>query len=202
MRVSLFCLLFLSLTGAHAEMYKWVDSTGKMHFGDQVPPISATQIQKKTVAPEAAGQPNLPYVLALAVKNNPVIFYTASNCLPCDEGRVLLKKRGIPFVEKTVNTNEDAIKMKQVSGDTRLPLLIVGSEKKIGFDANRWQSMLTSAGYPEFSQLPANYLHAPAEPAAPEKPKQLEEVAAEPALKELDVRLKPVKGNAPEGFRF
>ncbi len=205
MRISLFCLLFLALTSAHAELYKWVDASGKVHFSDQPPPKSVGEVEKKDLTTVPTTQvSDLPYVLAVAVRNHPVTLYTTRNCLPCDEGRVLLKKRGIPFAEKTVNTNADIMKMKEVSGDNGLPLLVVGASKMTGYDASRWETMLTLAGYPKTSQLPNGYQFSSARPVAPEKQADVTKEQTRPELKpkELETELKPAQGNAPEGFRF
>ena len=203
--IGLLCLLFLS--SAHAEMYKWTDASGKVHFSDQPPPDDVAKVEKKTVgaAPTSAIQTRgLSYGLAMAVRSNPVTLYTTRNCLPCDEGRLMLKKRGIPFAEKTVNTNEDIKKMKELSGENGLPLLMVGSNKQIGFEVSRWDTMLTLAGYPKTSLLPKGYRYVSPEPAVPPPPAEKPDVAEKPDLtpEELDTKLKPAEGNAPEGFRF
>lgn len=67
----------------------------------------------------------LPNELAAAVAKNPVTFYSAPNCGACNEARNMLKQNGIPFIEKTVKSSEDVDKLKQVSGDTQLPFMLI-----------------------------------------------------------------------------
>lgn len=205
MKSSWFILLLLFIASAQAQTYKWVDASGRVTYSDQPPPASFNA-QKKPLAGTEESSGGLPYVLLQAVKSNPVTLYTASSCAPCDDGRALLRSRGIPFTEKTVASSADMARMAQAGGDGRLPFMTVGRNPQTGFDASSWDAALTAAGYPETSQLPANYRHVPATPAAPagkspEKTAQPKE-PAEPAPPRLPNRLPPTKGDVPPGFRF
>jgi glutaredoxin len=151
---------------AHAELYKWVGADGKVTYSDVAPPANAKQVEKRALSGGSAGVA-LPADLAAAVAMNPVTLYVASSCAPCDEGRALLKQRGVPFAEKTIATDEDISKLKQVGGDAQLPLLVISNSKFRGFERQEWNKSLSSAGYPENSVLPKEYRYPPAESAAP-----------------------------------
>ena len=196
-------LFLLFIASAHAQMYKWVDSSGKVTYSDQPPPASA-KAQKKSAAKGSGGDASLPYALSQATKSNPVTLYTTSSCAACDEGRALLKNRGIPFTEKTISTSADAERMKQAGGDGRLPFLMVGRNSQAGFEASSWDGALTAAGYPESSQLPANYRYAPAQAAAPAAPPAEKTNGDAEKTPARNIRPQPPadQGNAPPGFRF
>jgi glutaredoxin len=200
---SLLSLLFLlGAASAHAQLYKWVGPDGKVTYSDTLPPASARQVETKPVNAGGGNTTDLPYELSEAVKNNPVTLYTTAKCGACDEGRQLLAARGIPFSEKTVNTDEDVSKLRQVSGATQLPVLIVGRNKQNRFEANAWGGALTAAGYPETSKLPKTYRNASAEAAAPVvKATALKQPGSQSATGPAD-DLPPAIGNAPPGFRF
>lgn len=151
---------------AHAELYKWVGADGKVTYSDVAPPANAKQVEKRALSGGSTGVV-LPADLAAAVALNPVTLYAASSCAPCDEGRALLKQRGVPFSEKTIASNEDIAKLKQVGGDAQLPLLIINNSKFRGFERQEWNQSLSNAGYPENSVLPKEYRYPPAESAAP-----------------------------------
>lgn len=200
-------LLLLCATGAQAQLYKWVGPDGKVSYSD-VPPAKATvPVEKKPVPGGSGANAALPYELAEAVKQHPVTLYTAAKCTPCDDGRVLLIKRGIPFTEKTVTSSEDMQKMRQAGGDKQLPLLVVGRNTMSGFETTAWSNTLTSAGYPVTSILPKNYQQAAAEPAAPapppKKPEEKPPVTenATPPEARPAAPLPPTPGTPP-GFRF
>jgi len=211
---------------ASAQVYKWTDAQGTVHYGDTPPPQAASS-QLKTPSQDGAGQgAALPYELARAVKASPVTLYTTtqSACAGCDQGRALLRARGVPYTEKTVDTDEDKELLRRLDARLELPLLVVGSRKIAGFQEAAWQAALTAAAYPRSAQLPSGYRHAAPEPAAPvaapgkpygvRNPAPPDEAAAQaaeqqprrPAARDASppttAPAKPPAGNAPPGFQF
>jgi glutaredoxin len=192
-------ILFLfCIASAHAQMYRWVDANGRVTYSDTPPPPSAVKQQKKPIPSDEQESSGMPYALSEAAKNFPVTLYTSTGCAPCDEGRALLKKRGIPFSEKTVSSSEDIERMKRAGGNGRLPFLTVGRNSQTGFEAGAWDATLTSAGYPETSQLPSNYSFSSPEPAAPPPPPVETPQAAPPPAAPNP----PAQGTTIPGFRF
>jgi glutaredoxin len=158
--------LLLCMAGAGAQVFKWVDEKGVVHYSDTPPPPSQKKVELKSFSGGGAGA-DLPFELAEAVRNFPVTLYTTSQCGACDQGRGLLQARGIPFSEKTVSTNDDQKKLSEAGSAGQLPLLVVGSNKLIGFESGAWNQALSDAAYPAERVLPANYQYAKAESAAP-----------------------------------
>jgi glutaredoxin len=165
-------LLLLAALPAHfpaaAQVYKWTDAQGTVHYGDTPPPQRAAS----RLATPSSGEGQaaaLPYELARAVKASPVTLYTTalSACAACDQGRALLRARGIPFAEKTVTTAEDQQQLQRIGGKDELPLLVVGSRHVTGFAAEAWNEALDSASYPRKTMLPPGYQTGTAEAAAP-----------------------------------
>jgi glutaredoxin len=204
-------LLILPLAmNANAQLYKWVGPGGKVTYTDTPPPAAAKQVETRPLTGGAVNPAGFPYELSQAVKAHPVTLYTTKNCAPCEDGRKLLSARGIPFAEKTVNSDEDVAQYKKLSGSGELPLLIVGRDLQRGFESSAWQTSLTSAGYPESSKLPRSYRNPAPEAAAPppkpvpaqalENPERREPVAAARTPNAAEAPA-PV-GNAPPGFRF
>jgi glutaredoxin len=194
--------LLLGAAGAGAQMYKWTDAKGVVHYSDQPPAGKDTKVETKAFA-GGARQAELPYALAEAVRANPVVLYTTAACNACDAGRVLLQRRGIPFAEKTVKSNDDQLKLKEAGGDGQLPLLVIGSTTHIGFEAGAWNEALTSAAYPAQKMLPANYQYPAAVPAAPARPLAPNVVRApEPPAAARPKAPPPPPGDSPPGFRF
>jgi glutaredoxin len=156
-------LLLLCTTAASAQIYRWKDANGVTHFSD-TPPASVPAVK---IAPPASAEATaaLPFELALAVKNHPVTLYTTAQCAACDQGRALLQARGIPYAEKTVGNVSDHAALRQVSGASQLPLLLVGRSKFIGYEQSTWDAALTGANYPPQSMLPPNYRQTVPKPA-------------------------------------
>jgi glutaredoxin len=221
-------LFLLACFAAHlpaaAQVYKWTDARGTVHYGDSPPPQRAAS--RLNTPSQAEGQAAaLPYELARAVKASPVTLYTTvlSPCAACDQGRALLRARGIPYTEKTVNTDADKEQLRQLTGKLELPVLVVGSRKVAGFQDGAWQDALSAAAYPRSAQLPPGYQHAapqaaaPAPAGVPVPPARAQDAAApdeaaaqaaeqqprRPAARDTaPVRKQPPTGNAPPGFQF
>lgn len=195
--------LLLCAAGASAEMYKWVDAAGKVHFSDQPPPPGAKPVEIKAGAGGSATTP-LPYELAQAARAHPVLLYTRPKCDACDQARTFLRERGIPFAEKTVSTAAEEAKLKEVGGNGRLPFVTIGRTKSTGFEAAVWNAMLTDAAYPEKRMLPANYQYpkavalVPPEPAAPKTDDKAKTAEAE--RKRADAP--QPETTSPPGFQF
>lgn len=161
-------------SAAHAQtVYRIVGADGKVTFSDKPP---ATLDQGRVVgtgvgASSAASNIGLPFELRQVTNKFPVTLYTASNCAPCDSARALLSGRGVPFTERTVNTNEDTESLQRISGDTSLPFATIGGQRLKGFTDSEWAQYLDAAGYPKKSLLAAGYKNpAPTPLVAIQKP--------------------------------
>jgi len=165
---SLMGLLATSLLpAAHAQqVYRNVGPDGRVTFSDKPPaePNARSSAAGSGAGQAAAGGSTLPFELRQIAGKYPVTLYTGPNCGPCGSGKAFLTSRGIPFLEKTVNTNEDVDALQRLAGDTGLPLLTVGSQQVKGYSDAEWAQYLDAAGYPKSSQLPANFRNPPASP--------------------------------------
>jgi glutaredoxin len=151
---------------AAAQLYRWTDEQGRVHITDSPPPSSAKNVQKKKPGAPSAIESQMPYELAQAVRDFPVVLYTSPNCKEgCDAARATLNKRAVPFKEVQVwdqDTNEE---LKRVSGGNDVPTLMVGRSVHRGFEQAAYDALLDSARYPKAGLLPRR---AQAAPDAPE----------------------------------
>lgn len=197
MQAKLKCGLLLLLCAgvASAQIYRWKDANGVTHFSD-TPPAS---VPATTISPTAAAEATaaLPFQLAQAIRNHPVTLYTTAQCAACDQGRALLQARGVPHAEKTVSNASDHAALRQISGASQLPLLLVGRSKFIGYEQSTWDAALTAASYPLQSMLPPDYRQSAPKPAAPLQ------IDAMPRAGDDDAKVRPLPAPsaAPE-FQF
>jgi len=146
-------LAFLCAGFAQAQtMYRWVDQDGKVHYGDRPPPPdAASEVQRKKYAAPAADKP-VSHALREATKNFPVTLFVSDDCAAaCDEARAHLARRGVPYAEKRVATNEEIDALRKVLGDEQamVPSLQVGTKSSKGFLGPLWDGLLDAAGYPK-----------------------------------------------------
>lgn len=196
----------LVTAAAHAQtIYRATGTTGNVTFTDKVPAnaVKATPLGTEAAAPPVIGSP-LPFALRQSAARYPVTLYTSANCAPCDAGRALLSKRGIPFTEMTINSAADGEALRRISNTSSLPLLTIGSQHVKGFSDLEWTQYLDAAEYPPTSALPPGYVRpqpAPlvAQPKAPAE-KTDDAQAQLKALPPVQPPNDPVSN--PAGIRF
>lgn len=189
--------------GAQAQLYKWVGPDGKVTYSDTPPPKTAAKVEKKSLGSSGPSDAGLPYEVANAMRNNPVVIYTMAKCAGCDAARNALQQRGVPYSEKTVSGYEDQNKLLQVSGGTELPFITVGRTQIKGYDQSAISAALSAAGYPENSVLPRSYQFRAAESAAPPAPKAEPKASPTPTPTPSPTPApRPANDNTPPGFQF
>jgi glutaredoxin len=159
--------LAVATAAAGQTLYRWVDKDGRVHYSDQ-PSSEAKSLQEKRL-----GSPNFidtstpSYATRKAQQEFPVTLYTAADCqAECKSAREFLGRRGVPFVEVPVKSEQEAAQFKLVfgGGDVFVPSLTVGVQKQKGFEEGAWTRLLDDAGYPK-SAVPSAAAKKPAAPA-------------------------------------
>lgn len=201
-RAALPVLLMLAMGAAGAQVYKWKDEKGVTHFSDTPPPASARQAAELKTYATGTAAPVLPAELQSIVRDHPVTLYTTAECDACNLGRAQLRKRGIPYSEKTVLTAADMEALQRAGSNGRLPLLVIGRARQVGYDQVTWDEALSAAGYPTQSALPPNYAHGAPAPAAPPPAPSDAQRAATAETRTPAAERRPAPANAPPGFRF
>jgi glutaredoxin len=79
----------------------------------------------------------------------PVKLYIHPQCgVPCDEARSLLAGRGVKYEDITAQEQAEINELQKVSGDTKVPVLLVGNVVTRGFSAPDYNLVLDAAGFP------------------------------------------------------
>lgn len=191
-------LLLLALPAL--AQYKVVGPDGRITYTDRPPAGAKTEaLGGGSVSGGATAGSNLPYELKQVAARFPVTLYTGTDCVPCDDGRALLKQRGVPFTEHTVSTSADSAALQRLEGVDTVPLLRIGGQQLRGYSASDWNSYLTAAGYPAKSTLPPSYVAPAPTPLAP-KPRASDTPSAAPPAPAPSPA--PTNGAAPPGFQF
>jgi len=204
-------LLATSATGLHAQqVHRIVGPDGRVTYSDRPPAEASGSNTRIATTSEANSNGALPYELRQIANRFPVTLYTADDCSPCNNARNMLIGRGIPFTEKTVNTNEDTRALQSISGGTSLPFGTIGQQQLIGYTEREWAQYLDAAGYPAKIQLPPNYRRPAASALTTPKPADPQTTATEPSettsrpappAPRLIPREDPSRNN-PAGIRF
>ncbi|MGL6204672.1 MAG: glutaredoxin family protein [Giesbergeria sp.] len=161
----------LLATAAQAQqVHRIVGPDGKVTFSDRAPEDKKAQSTVlSTASGGGASNPALPSELRQVASRFPVTLYTGESCSPCQQARQLLVQRGVPFTERSVNTNDDIDALRRLSGESALPFGTIGRQQLKGFSDAEWTQYLDAAGYPAQSRLPKGYTQPAATPLAPAK---------------------------------
>ena len=155
-----FSLLLLSaLNLTHADIYKWTDAAGNVHFSDkQAATANADQVQLKSTINSYNGNsiPKFEYTPASKQKNRTkdnklpklrprqVVIYSTVWCGYCEKAKAYFKQKGIAFSERDIEKSTQARKEYQSLGGGGVPLILVGNKtgtKKIsGFSIARFDA--------------------------------------------------------------
>jgi glutaredoxin len=151
-RFALFLLALTFTLPAAAELYRWTDSSGHVHYTDQPPPPSVKQMKRIPTPDASSGQP--------AQSGQSVTLYSGNCGATCDQAADYLRQRGVPFTLKNASSDvKVAQELKKRTGAMEVPVLFIGESMQRGYSPSVWDKMLEVAGYPA---------PAPAKPASDE----------------------------------
>jgi glutaredoxin len=193
--------------GVHAQVYRVVGPDGRVTFTDKAPTLN-DNIKVTTVdSALPAGTTNtagLPFELQQIARKYPVVLYTTSKCSVCASARSFLMQRGIPFAEKTVDTQEEIELFQKQGGDNAMPRLTIGQQVLRAFNEPEWSQYLTAAAYPTSSALPPGYRYANAAPLIPKKESSANQDTPAPVSSSTGTNQTPVAPapSNPAGIRF
>lgn len=201
-------LVALALFAATAQaQYKVVAPDGSVTYTDRPPAaanVKVTPMSRRgsAEAPVEASALALPPELRAVAVRYPVLLYTTPDCPSCDSGRQLLQQRGVPYVEKRVVTEEDAVALERALGWRTVPSLTIGAQALRGSTPIEWSAYLDAAGYPKESRLPRSWQPPKATPLV-DKPKSTAPVAAaEPPPQPAAVPAPPESSEERPSIRF
>lgn len=140
----------LAAGSAQAQVYRWVDKDGKVHYSDNPPPDA--KVDQRKMKDNSVDVGDVGYETKRVAQYAPVTLYVSSDCKAlCDQARKLLASRKVPFSESLVQTQEQIDALAKLLGkkDPLAPTLKVGSKAVEGFEAGAWNSALDTVGYPK-----------------------------------------------------
>ncbi len=177
--------------------FKVVQADGSVTYTDRPPSTGNARVTPLgRLGSAATPDTSLPAELRQAMQRYPVVLYTTQDCAPCDSGRKLLQLRGVPYGERRVVSEEDAVALERVAGGRTVPALTIGAQPVRGFSETEWLAYLDAAGYPRESRLPRNW------PTPDLAPVVERGVPVQPPARAAAAPTAPAESPAPEGLRF
>ncbi|UCE31722.1 MAG: glutaredoxin family protein [Burkholderiales bacterium] len=162
------CTLLLAASPAALAQYKYVAPDGTVTYTDRLPPADARGVTTLRQPPPPDPAAQLSYETRMAARKHPVTLYTTNDCLPCQAAREHLTRRGVPFIERMVNTAADMARFRELGFRNSFPALAIGAQKVFGYQSAELDGMLTGVGYPDSAVLPVAMRRTPPQPLAAE----------------------------------
>jgi glutaredoxin len=143
----LLALLALPLA-ATAEIYRWTDAQGKVHYSDSPPPeAKAKQVKIRINSIDGPAVVSTLKDAPAAKAKDKVRIFTAAWCGYCKKAKAYLAGKRVPFQEVDVEASERGRSEYAQLGGRGVPVILVGSQRMDGFDAAALDGMLSAAGY-------------------------------------------------------
>lgn len=135
----LFVALAAGLSGA-ATLYRWVDDKGVVHVSENPPEGKGGVVQAvvgEDPAKEPAAGPSTEK-REFRVRPGEVTIYTTPTCPWCHRAKAWFRDKRIRYREIDVTTDRQGLdEMVRISGQTGVPVIVVGDEVIVGFNQNR-----------------------------------------------------------------
>ncbi|UCH39916.1 MAG: glutaredoxin family protein [Gammaproteobacteria bacterium] len=140
------CLAALLTSPASlAELYKWVDDAGKIHYGDK-PPENA-RLKKITGNVSSFSSVSVepfvynPGLVSKRKKSRSVVMYSTSWCGYCKKAARHFRKNKIPFTEYDIEKSARAANEYRKLRGRGVPIILIGDRRMNGFSAKTFDSI-------------------------------------------------------------
>lgn len=136
-RILLFALLVACSSLSVADIYKWTDENGAVHFGDNPKgQAKAEKIDVKVVTYTHVTYQKIKSRHAPATSGaRDVVMYGTRWCGYCKKARAHFHAQGIAFTDLDVEADADAKARFEALGGGGVPVILVGDTRINGFDA-------------------------------------------------------------------
>ncbi|HVY04747.1 MAG TPA: glutaredoxin domain-containing protein [Burkholderiales bacterium] len=142
--------LFVVTAPSVADMYKWTDESGKIHYSDSPPPgQKAKKLDLKINS--ISGPPVISAFSGTAASADrataaKVKLYTATWCGYCKRAKAYLQARKTPFQDFDVENSVQGRSEFKALGGRGIPVILVGDQRMDGYSQEALDAMLKRAG--------------------------------------------------------
>jgi len=121
-----------------AEIYKWVDSDGRVHYGDSNNKSNTKSAEKIDVKLNTYKRPS---VQEKTYDVDKVVMYSTSWCGYCRKARNYFKEKNISFVEYDIERDLNAKKQYDGLGGRGVPVILYKDQRINGFSEKRFRGI-------------------------------------------------------------
>lgn len=133
---------------AFAQLYKWTDDRGVIHYSDKAPDKGAAKAVEVKInsysGPATVSTTSAP---AAGAAKAPVKMLATSWCGYCRQARAYLNGKGILFEELDVEKSAQGKHEYRALKGRGVPIILVGNQRMNGYDQARLEAMLRAGGH-------------------------------------------------------
>ena len=130
-------LLLLFSSFSYAEVYKWTDLDGSVHFSDKRPTSgNAEELDLKINTYTSTS-----FDKSIFDVGPKVVMYSTSSCVYCKKARKYFNKNNIPFTDYNIQKNARAKSEYVKMGARGVPVILVGNKRLNGFSIKGFESI-------------------------------------------------------------
>jgi len=136
MKINLFFIVLLAslfCNTVSAEVFKWTDESGRVHYSDKVKENQPLQSIKAEVNIYKDVPIDYEFSNDVGRSGKKVIMYSTSWCGYCAKARKHFKENGIAFKEYDIEKSQKAKRKYDALGGQGVPLILVGKKSMRGF---------------------------------------------------------------------
>lgn len=142
----LFIALLIPYFGYAAEIHKWRDTDGKIHFGDKPP--ATVKSEQITVKPNVYASPSiegLSEIFSRDAKSHDekIVMYGTTWCGYCKKARNYFSANGIRYKEYDIENSEKGKRDYKKLGAKGIPVILVGKKRLNGFSEDSFKRIYT-----------------------------------------------------------
>ena len=126
----------------HAQIYKWKDANGKVHFGDRKPINKKSESIKLKINTYKSVTIDPSYLNnKKPSKNNDVVMYSAEWCGVCRKAKKYFSQNNISYTEYDIDKDKAANKRHKEMGATGVPVIFIGNRRMNGFSVASFEQI-------------------------------------------------------------
>ncbi len=140
--------------GASAQVFKWTDAQGKVHYGDK-PPDDAKRQELRVPSKSYDGPPQIQdwaaiirrptSVAGLQPNTAGIAMFSATWCGPCKRAKAYLKQKGVAYRDVDIEGSDANAAEFESYGGGGIPFFISGSKRMRGFSPEGLDQLAAAA---------------------------------------------------------
>lgn len=151
-RAFLFVLMSCVVITPQAEIYKWTDENGKVHYSDNAPENQASQTVQvaeintftNVTISDTPGWQGFFQPPANTAPDT-VVIYTTRRCGFCRKAKQYFAAHDIAYTERKVDEDREAYDEFEALGASGVPVILLGEKRMNGFNADAFAALYASA---------------------------------------------------------